>query len=196
MALTAFQVNLETGQLAESAIARWLRRRGWHVLPAYEKEIDNGKGPRLFMAEGTGVSELITPDLLALKDGRFHWVEAKHKSTFTWYGIGGYWTTGIDLRHWRDYQRVQTETGVPVYLFFLHRESRTRPDDISKWGAPEECPTGLFAGSVSRLAAECSHESANWGRSGMIYWQPFTHLRHVASLEEMGGPDLFVVPAA
>ena len=45
-----FSDTLKQGQLGESLIAKWLRRQGWSILPAYEKEIDNGKGPRLFMA--------------------------------------------------------------------------------------------------------------------------------------------------
>lgn len=180
-----FQQALSVGQMGESAIALWLRRRGWNVLPAYEKEIDNGKGPRLFMAQGSEDRELITPDLLVMRDATFHWVEAKHKTTFTWYGIGGYWTTGIDLRHWQDYQRVQALTGIPVYLFFLHRDWRTRLEDVTKWGAEPTCPVGLFAGSVERLSAVCSHRSDKWGPSGMIYWRPFVHLRQIATLDEV-----------
>lgn len=186
MAVVApFRETLAVGQLGESLIARWLRARGWHVLPAYEKEIDNGKGPRLFLANGSPAAELITPDLLTLRGASFKWVEAKHKTTFTWYGKGRCWETGIDLRHWHDYQQVQAITGIPVYLFFLHRDSHTRPEDVARWGAPPECPTGLFAGGVEKLSEANSHESPKWGPTGMIYWQPFTHLRKIAELADV-----------
>lgn len=182
---TNFAQSLAVGQLGESLIAQWLRAKGWHVLPAYEKEIDNGKGPRLFLATGSEASELITPDLFIMKAGQFLWVEAKHKTTFTWYGKGGYWTTGVDRRHFADYVRVQGETAVDVWLLFLHRECITRPDDVRKWGAPPECPTGLFGRNINFLNSHQSHESPDWGPSGMIYWRPFDHLLKIAELNDV-----------
>jgi hypothetical protein len=180
-----FDQSLAIGQLGESLIAHWLRNKGWHVLPAYEKEIDNGKGPRLFLATGNDESELITPDLFVMKAGEFLWVEAKHKTTFTWYGKGNYWTTGVDKRHFADYVRVQRQTGIDVWLLFLHRESETRPDDIQKWGAPPECPTGLFGQRINYLNGHYSHQSDKWGPSGMVYWRPFEHLRRIAELSDV-----------
>lgn len=182
-----FDQSLAVGQLGESLIAHWLRNKGWHVLPAYEKEIDNGKGPRLFLATGNDESELITPDLFAMKAGRFLWVEAKHKTTFTWYGKGGYWTTGVDKRHFADYVKVQRQTGIDVWLLFLHRESITRLDDIQKWGAPLHCPTGLFGQRITDLNRHYSHQSDKWGPSGMVYWRPFEHLKQLALLGEVTG---------
>jgi hypothetical protein len=182
---TRFDQSLAVGQLGESLIAHWLRNRGWHVLPAYEKEIDNGKGPRLFLASDCEGSELITPDLFAMKNGQFLWVEAKHKSTFTWYGKGRYWTTGVDKRHFADYVRVQQETGINVWLLFLHRESIARPDDVAKWGAPPECPTGLFGRQIDYLNNHYSHDSSKWGPSGMVYWRPFDHLLKLAELADV-----------
>jgi hypothetical protein len=182
---TRFDQSLAVGQLGESLIAHWLRNKGWHVLPAYEKEINNGKGPRLFLASDSAETELITPDLFAMKSGQFLWVEAKHKSTFTWYGKGRYWTTGVDKRHFADYVRVQQETGIEVFLYFLHRESTTRPDDVRKWGAPTECPTGLFGREIDYLNRHYSHESPKWGTSGMYYWRPFDHLLKMAELADV-----------
>jgi hypothetical protein len=110
-----FADSLSSGQLGESLIAQWLRRRGWHVLPAYEKEIDNGKGPRLFMASDASKAQLISPDLLVMRSGKFLWVEAKHKTRFSWYGKGGYWVTGVDRRHFEDYCAVTDNTGMGLY---------------------------------------------------------------------------------
>lgn len=185
VATVNFEQALAVGQLGESMISHWLRNKGWHVLPAYEKEIDNGKGPRLFLASGGEASQLITPDLFAMRGGQFLWVEAKHKSTFTWYGKGRYWTTGIDKRHFADYARVQETTGIDVWLLFLHRDSTTRPDDVRKWGAPPECPTGLFGRSIEYLSSHNSHDSDKWGPSGMVYWQPFEHLLKLAELSDL-----------
>lgn len=186
MAVTAsFAASLETGRLGESAIAQWLRRRGWHVLPAYEIEIASGKGPRLFMAEGSPAKELITPDLLALRDGVFLWCEAKHKSVFSWYNKDKCWNTGVDKRHFDDYVEVQRITSVPVWLLFLHRESVPWAGDRSRWpDCPATCPTGLFGERIDKLAAAARFDG-RWGRSGMVYWRPYEHLRHLAPLADV-----------
>lgn len=179
----SFAANLEVGQLGESAISRWLRGRGWHILPAYEKEIGTGKGPRLFMATGGPSEELITPDLLAMRGGQFFWVEAKHKSVFSWYGKGHYWTTGVDRRHFADYLQVQERTDIPVWLMFLHRQSAPWPQDLQRWtDCPRTCPTGLFGEQLATLAQSKSHESDRHGRSGMVYWNVAT-LKRLSSIE-------------
>lgn len=180
-----FADSLGIGQLGESIIARWLRRRGWNILPAYEKEIGSGKGPRLFMATGSPHDELITPDLLAMCDKRFYWIEAKHKSVFSWYGIGSYWTTGVDRRHFYDYVRVQKETGITVWLMFLHRESQPRREDKERWpDCPDTCPTGLFGQRLGKLVYTKSHESNRHGATGMVYWGE-NALKRLATLDEV-----------
>lgn len=185
-----FEDSLAVGRLGESIIAMWLRRQGWNVLPAYEKEIDNGKGPRLFMACGASndgaTDQLITPDLLCVRNGEFRWLEAKHKTHFTWYRIGGYWTTGIDKRHFEHYCEVRQRIGIPVYLFFLHSDNKPSVDDVSH-GCPATCPVGLFGAEIESLqgSANQSHESKRWGASGMVYWRPDVHLRKYASLENV-----------
>lgn len=184
--MSNFDTQLQFGQIGEGYIAKWLRRCGWNVLPVYEKEIDTGKGPRLFMAEMSSRSELIAPDLFVIKNGRFVWVEAKRKTRFSWYGIGRRWVTGIDKRHFEDYLQVQSETNVPVWLMFLHTESTTWPVDIAKWGAPNACPTGLYGEEINKLAVEnaISHQSDKYGPTGMVYWAHDT-LKKLAELQEV-----------
>lgn len=180
-----FADNLRQGQIGESYIARWLRRKGFHVLPAYEKEIDTGKGPRLFMADGGDNAQLIAPDFFVMGKQKFMWVEAKHKTVFSWYGIGGYFVTGIDQRHFTDYCRVADSTDIPVWILFLHTSDQTWPNDVTKWGAPKQCPVGLFGAEITKLRNNYSHKSDRHGASGMIYWQPVTHLIKIAELSEL-----------
>lgn len=179
-----FEAQLAIGQMGESIIARWLRSRGWNVLPAYDKELGSGKGPQLFMADGGDKGELIAPDLLALKDGRFMWIEAKHKSVFTWYGKGHCWQTGIDRRHYRDYLLVMRRLGIPVWLMFLHRASEPWVKDRERWpDCPAVCPTGLFGRDLARLEM-CGREDERHGSSGMVYWN-HADLRLIAPLESL-----------
>jgi hypothetical protein len=180
-----FREQLEIGQLGESLIAQWLQKRGWHVLPAYEKEIDTGKGPRLFAATASGGGRLISPDLLIMKGGIFQWIEAKHKTRFSWYGLGKHFVTGVDIRHFAVICKVADITGLPVWLLFLHKESQTWSSDVERWNAPSVCPTGLLGQDISILRLKQSHRSDKYGKSGMIYWQPFEHLRFIAEFQEI-----------
>lgn len=166
----SFEDALHQGQIGESLIARWVRRNGWHVLPVYEKEIDNGKGPRLFMASGSADSQLIAPDMLAMRNGSFMWIEAKHKKRFSWYGKGQHFCTGIDKRHFDDYCKVARSTNLPIWILFLHSCGETWRPDVEKWGAPAECPTGLFGAEISVMEKTARFHHAH-GPTGMYYWQ-------------------------
>lgn len=175
--MTAFASRLATGQLGESLIARWCMSRGNSLIPVYEKEIDSGKGPRFFSPEG----QFVAPDMFLLPAMMF--IEAKHKTVFSWHRATGKWCTGIDLHHYADYQRVQAITGRPVWLLFLHRSSTPDPRDL-QWGCPAECPVGLFGDDLRYLAENENHRHSNHGRHGMVYWAADT-LKLLAPLETL-----------
>ncbi len=168
----AFKENLAFGKVGESAIASWFRMRGFNTLPVYEV-MSEGKGPVLYTAEG---SHLIAPDLFVFGNGKVYWIEAKHKSAFSWYRIGKRWVTGIDLKHWQDYLRVQVVSPWPIWILFLHGDGRAKD-------SPKGSPTGLFGRDVEYLDQHESHRHMNWGRSGMVYWA-HDDLLEIAPLEE------------
>lgn len=173
--MSNFQRNLAFGKIGESLIANWLKRRGYTVLPVYEKEISKGKGPQLF----TPNENLIAPDLFAfngIKDRAF-WIEAKHKSAFTWHRISRQWLTGINLRHYYDYLKVARESPWPVWLLFLHQDGQAKD-------SPPGCPTGLFGQELGYLQ---QHEHHRWNEGGMVYWAD-TILEKLATLEEVYAP--------
>jgi hypothetical protein len=173
----SFADSLARGQLGESIIARWCIARGNSVLPVYEKEIDTGKGPRFFTGEG----QFAAPDMFVMP--AMNWVEAKHKTVCSWYRIGGYWCTGIDLNHYADYRRTQEISRRPVWLLFLHRSSQPDQRDIQH-GCPQRCPVGLYGGSLNHLTRHESHTSEKHGRHGMVYWAIDT-LTRLAPLDEI-----------
>lgn len=170
-----FQQNLETGRVAEGLIAKWLMARGNAVMPAYEIEKSYGKGPQLFML----AESFVLPDMLVFTHDGICWIEAKHKTVFTWHRMTQRWVTGIDLRHYVDYHRVAKQTKLPVWLMFYHRSSAPSADDL-RHGCPPECPTGLFGGELFALLGAENHRSPHFdptrngfvghGRSGMVYW--------------------------
>lgn len=170
----SFEEQLAVGRVAEGLIAKWLQARGSAVMPAYEIEKSSGKGPQLFSLEG----DFVAPDMIAFTHEGVRWIESKHKSVFTWDRTSRHWLTGIDLRHYRDYQHVSARTSLEVWLLFYHRESK--PSEIDAPYAPSACPTGLFGGELWKLR-ECVHHETlphdasrfgvkGHGRSGMVYW--------------------------
>lgn len=171
-----FAEKLNCGQVGESLIANWLRDRGWSVLPVYEKEIDSGKGPRLF----TPGENLIAPDMMAFRIGRedAYWVEAKHKTAFSLYRKTGCWTTGIDLVHYRHYCELDDTYTLPVWLLFLHLGGQAKD-------SPADSPSGLFGREIAKLRKCESHRSDRWGSGGMVYWARES-LIQLANLCEFG----------
>jgi hypothetical protein len=172
--MSDFASALRYGRAGESLIAEWFKRRGYCVLPAYEKIISEGKGPQLYMANGKA---LIAPDLLVFSARNVLWIEAKHKTAFTWHRITGRWVTGIDLKHYEDYCKVADGTPWPVWLLFLHEGGMAKD-------SPADSPAGLFGESLAHLRQHENHRHGNWGRGGMAYWSDGT-LRRLATLDEM-----------
>lgn len=175
-----FREALDVGRVGESLISRWLQKRGCVVVPAYEIEINQGKGPRVFLSTG----QLVAPDLLCIKPGEsITWIEAKHKTVFSWYRKRQRWETGIDHRHWLDYCKVEEKTKLPVWLMFLHRESEPWKGDRPYLpSGVDRCPVGLFG--ISLKSAKETFRFAPQHASGMVYW-PHTKLQKLATLSEV-----------
>jgi len=170
---------LSFGKVGESKIGMFLRARGNTVLPVYEKLDDDKIGPRLFAPD----EKLIAPDMLVWKGLTLSWIEAKHKTVFSWHRITRQWVTGIDLRHYKDYLKIaHSQEKWPVWLLFLHESSE--PDEIDKPYCPHECPTGLFGGNLLVLEKNENHRHSNWGPSGMVYWAERTLIK-IATLEQI-----------
>lgn len=184
----SFAEKLAIGKVGESLIARYLMSRGHSVLPVYEIEKSHGKGPQLFSSK----RETVAPDMLMFTNGGVFFIEAKHKSVFTWHRNSGQWTTGIDLRHYGEYLKVAKSTQLPVWLMFYHKNTTPDQRDVQH-GCPAECPTGLFCGEIFSLVIDENHRSLPFnparefvghGHSGMVYWKEST-LRKIASVEEV-----------
>lgn len=158
-----FEYQLQVGKIGESYIAKWLQNKGCNILPVYEKEINEGKGPTLFKADRTTV---ICPDMLCFKNNSIFWVEAKHKTAFSWHRKTKRWVTGIDLNHYTSYLEVANNLiGWPVVLMFLHKDGTAKdtPEGMVS-------PTGLYGGDIRFLSKNENHRHSNWGRHGMVYW--------------------------
>jgi hypothetical protein len=176
--METFERTLHRGRIGEGKIASWLLTRGQcrAVLPAYEIEIESGKGPRLFFTR----VEFVTPDMLVFGSHGMFWVEAKTKTAFTWYRKNGTWQDGIDLRHWEHYLEVHQRTGIDIWLFFLHGDAgRAKNTPLDKYP-----PSGLFAQTIKKLRTCVDHTSYRHGTSGMVYWN-IDSFRYVAMNHEV-----------
>lgn len=185
----SFAEKLAFGKVAEGFIASWMMARGNSVLPVYEIEKSTGKGPQLFGLD----SSLVAPDMVAFTSNGVVWIEAKHKTVFTWHRNTQQWTTGIDLRHYADYLKVAKTTRLPVWLMFFHRSNVPSEGD-QRNGCPAQCPTGLFGGDIFDLVPKENHRTPaldqfrdgikGHGRSGMVYWSAAS-LKQLATHDEV-----------
>jgi hypothetical protein len=175
---TPFQQTLAQGQIGEGLIACYLRKRGWTILPVYEKEIDNHKGPRLFLPYGE--TELIAPDLLGMKGQQIRWFEAKSKGTATFYRKKWEWQTGIDKRLYCHYKQVQELTTWPVWLLFLQHNTVANNAPVDA----DPCPTGLYGCPINQQYSNEGYYDTPGKRHNMVYWS-IADLRKLAPLVDV-----------
>lgn len=157
--MSDFDARLKQGKTGESEIAEWLKRRGNHVLPVYEIEKNQHAGPAIYTSSG---GNLVAPDLLAFGGEKIAWIEAKHKSGFSWHRITRRFVTGIDLHHYAQYLEVMEISPWPIWLLFLHRGEAAKDSPVSD--------AGLFGNELGYLSRNENHRHANHGSSGMVYW--------------------------
>lgn len=162
-----FDANLKFAQPWERAVAVWLLRRSWHLLPAYDYVgLAERKAPKLFAVGGRSI---VSPDLLIARDGRTRWAEVKLKTEASRTRINGNrLETAIDTRLWKQYQAAELVTGIPVWLMFVH----FGPDEVR----------GLRAAPIRKLAA-LSRSSQIRGKAATFF--PCSALEHQATLEEI-----------
>lgn len=178
----SFVQYLNHGKVGESIVAQWLRSRGYNVLPIYEKELDEKKGPALYACTGS----FVAPDMLVFRSGSLghdpggiRWIEAKTKSAFTWHRQTEQWTTGIDKRLYRNYLQVMKLSPWPLWIMFLHLNGQAKDSEPT----PD---TGLFGASLETLSEHIHHRwPENDDEPGMIYWAYPGVLRKLVSLEEL-----------
>ena len=154
-----FEQKLHDGKVGESIIACWLRKRGFHVLPIYDKEMGEYKGPAVYLADG---EEVIAPDILAFDGSKIIWIEAKHKHGFSWYRKTQKWVTGIDLKYYHEYIRISELVDWPIWIMFLHKGGQAKDSP--------ESPSGLYGGELKNLLHRESHRSDKMGSEGMVFW--------------------------
>lgn len=160
-----FLAAVARARIIEMAVAAWLMSRGWRVLPVYDYTgLKEDKAPKLQAAD---IAEaLVMPDLFVARQGAAHFVEVKWKQHADWTRITRRLETGISLRLWNHYQRVQQETGLAVWILFVH-------DDESE----------IRGATLDRLAPMMRrYDGPKMGRDGMAFF-PWNEIPRVAPLD-------------
>ncbi len=163
-----FASALAAARLVERRVSAWLMANNFRVLPLYEGFAgpQEDKAPKLIARDANG--SLVVPDLLVARRASFKWVEVKWKAETTLHRLSGRWETGINQRLWNDYRAVKAETGLEVWLLFVHeKEGELRGDEIE------------VLGRCCRI-----YDGTKMGSGGMVFF-PWDSLRKVARLDEL-----------
>lgn len=120
--------------------------KGYRILPVYDYSgLDQKKAPKLTAIVQS--DSLVLPDLLSAKAGSSRWVEVKFKNSASFTRCTKRLETGISRKLWNHYQKVEIETGIPVYLVFAHKiENEVRCAPISALVGTERVYSGTIMG--------------------------------------------------
>lgn len=141
-----FQASLRLGEKHELCVAAWLHARGWTIHGMACRDWHPRAIPVLRSADHT------YPDLLVERYTIRRWIDVKSKRRADWYRIGQRYVTGFPVRHWVRYWDVQQQTGIPVWIMFLHQQ-----DDEA------------LSASLETLSRCISHTAPQMG--GMIFFR-------------------------
>ena len=166
-----FKQQLEIGKTGETAISKFLISRGSSILPIYEIAENQFKGPGLYHENG----DTVAPDMLCITNGKTVFIEAKHKAGATFFRKTQQFQTGIDLRHWEEYQKIKEITNIDVWILFLHRGEAVKDS--------EAFSGGLYGNNITKLLETIDHISDRHAK-GMVYWN-MGSLRKIATYEEV-----------
>jgi hypothetical protein len=163
------------GRVAEEAVRRFLRSKGELVLPV----ADCGAGKAALFGGATRADTLIAPDIMTSSAGQTRFWEVKWKAKEDWTRFLNRAETGVDEHNFQHYQRVQKETGIAVWLIFLHAQQDT-----------------VLAAPVSDLALIGRHAKMDGSKGGMRFF-PCRDLLQLGSCAELlAGRTLPRIPDA
>ena len=111
----SFKEQLSFGEEGEHEVAQWLITKGVSVLPLYQFNPENT--PCIYHMQGKTTS----PDLVCFKNDSFM-VEVKTKNQ--WVRFGDRIETGLNLKHYKHYEKIELLTNKKVYVFFNHKVER------------------------------------------------------------------------
>lgn len=140
----------EEGARAEFVVAEMLKSDGWYIANASSlDEIAGDDGAPLVRGKD---GNKITPDILAIREGRTAWVEVKLKRTGAeWIHKNDQYEHFIDAKNWRSYLQIASSSGCEVWLGIIEQPEQTLRrqfiDDISVVGWWDETQVKQYNGN-------------------------------------------------
>jgi hypothetical protein len=139
----------DEGAKAEFTVAKMLKNDGWYIANASSlDEVAGDDGAPLVRGED---DNKITPDIHAMKEGRTVWVEVKRKNSGPEYIRKNDQNEHfIDAPNWKQYNEVQAESGLELWLAIVEVPSQTLQrqliEDISVVGYWSETDVKKYDG--------------------------------------------------
>jgi len=114
----------EEGAKAEFVVAEMLKSDGWYIANASRlDEVAGEDNAPLVRGEDDAK---ITPDILAMKDGRTAWIEVKFKKDGAFYYVKkDKYEHFIDGKNWRSYLEIESSSGCEVWLAIIEQPDQT-----------------------------------------------------------------------
>ena len=156
--MATFKENYEYGKVGESLVAKWLRKRGNHIMPVYEKVIEGEfRGPAIFPHVG---KPFAAPDMFVFTKTTAMWVESKRKGLMTFRDVSRTWQVGIKMKDFNNYLNLIKMSPFQVWIFFLVTGGHDEYNRLS--------PGGLYCENLANLLETFDHY--DYEESDMIYW--------------------------
>lgn len=150
--MKAFRDSAEfrKGRSGEVVVAEFLKSQGYWVVPSYDYSGEDGnKAPRMSGVAGF----LVIPDLDVCKNGTRFWCEVKTKDKATLHKKTGVYEHGISSRHYRDYLRVERQSGCQVVLFIVEQNTGE-----------------ILSRKLCELPEPRMYDGKKMDRGGMVFW--------------------------
>lgn len=112
----SFKELLKEGEDGEKEVAEFLIKQGYSCLPFYQFE-SLSSAPMVLSQN----QNIISPDLLMLKQNKTFWLEVKTKNRWS-QNRNRELETGCDYRHYKNYMSIKKITGLEVWLAFNHKK--------------------------------------------------------------------------
>lgn len=112
--LESFKKLLEFGEEGEKEVALKLLNKGYTILPLYQ--FNKEHAPFLLTKKG----KITLPDLYCYYENKESiYIEVKSKKQ--WNITNGIIETGFDLKHFKEYKKIQEKTQKEVWIVFNHK---------------------------------------------------------------------------
>jgi hypothetical protein len=116
--------DYEDGARGEFVVAEMLKSDGWYIANAsnLDEIAGDDSAPMVRGEDGNK----ITPDILAIRQGRTAWVEVKLKRTGAeWINKNQQYEHFIDEKNWDSYHQISSSSGCEVWLAIIELPEQT-----------------------------------------------------------------------